>query len=274
MAPRSPAAEASGRAAAPTGRGARRDGSVALPLEAARAARLTVHAASALCGARPDVARALRAAEGLCRAAVALLAAEPPAELLTAPLAPPSGPPRRRRRRRGRRAAAAAGGGAEAAAVDVVMDPAESTLRAGGVPAAGDATRSPAEVAGPAAPGGAGVAAPEPSTHSARAQSEVDGGGPAESVDVAAGRLEGAPPPGAAAPGRSSAAELPNLDALPPERHLPFAGRLFPVADLERFAERLGTSVDEAKALLACQGVDLLGDGDSAEGRGGGRRSP
>ena len=55
---------------------------------------------------------------------------------------------------------------------------------------------------------------------------------------------------------------------------LPFAGRLFPVADLERFAERLGTSVDEAKALLACQGVGLLGDGDSAEERGGGRRSP
>jgi len=86
-------------------------------LEAARGAALAVHAAAGLaaCTSRESV-RMMRAAEGLCRAAVAVLSAQVLAEPASAQAAVP---PPRWRRRRARRAASAVqggeGGGAAAA---------------------------------------------------------------------------------------------------------------------------------------------------------------
>lgn len=82
-----------------------------LQLEAARAALIAVHAAAglAVAGGHRTAARALRAAEGLTRSAIALLAApspEPPAcaTPAAAPAAGSDAAPRRPRRPRGRRA--------------------------------------------------------------------------------------------------------------------------------------------------------------------------
>ena len=80
---------------------------VKMALEAARAAVLAVHAAVGLVWPHHrQAARGLRAAEGLCRSAVALLVS--PSALLPPPVAPAGELPGggRRRRRRGKRATA------------------------------------------------------------------------------------------------------------------------------------------------------------------------
>ena len=72
-------------------------------LEATRGATLAVHAAAGLARPCQHAARLLRAAEGLCRTATAILLPTPAAQ--SSPLADPavSGAPRRRRRPRGQR---------------------------------------------------------------------------------------------------------------------------------------------------------------------------
>ena len=81
-------------------------------VEAARAAVLALHAAAGLSmSASREGTRLLRAAEGLCRAAVAVLTApgpEPPP--LTPTVVAPAAAPQRRRRPRGRRGRAAGKG--------------------------------------------------------------------------------------------------------------------------------------------------------------------
>ena len=87
--------------------------------EAARGACLAVHSAATLALAQSrEAARLLRAAEGLCRAAVAVLGAAPTVRKDTAPAAPAAGEPgkgtsrsARRRRRQAASAAMAARGG-------------------------------------------------------------------------------------------------------------------------------------------------------------------
>ncbi|CAK0793889.1 unnamed protein product [Prorocentrum cordatum] len=80
------------------------DARAAAPLEAARGAVLAVHAAAGLASSAElrEVARIVRAAEGLFRTAVALLARPTPPAPAAAPSAKPAAAPRRRRRPRGR----------------------------------------------------------------------------------------------------------------------------------------------------------------------------
>ena len=113
--PAGPAAAAAGaraRGAAadgePAGRDGRRVATADLACEAARAAAIVVHSAAGLATGVQirAAARALRAAEGLVRSAVALLRAGPPAQPAQQPAqpaeaAPAAGRRRRRRRRRG-----------------------------------------------------------------------------------------------------------------------------------------------------------------------------
>ena len=75
-----------------------------LALEAARGALLSTHAATGLSSGAPsaEATRLLRAAEGILRAAVAVLARPHVATVAAPPVATPSPPPRRRRPR-GRR---------------------------------------------------------------------------------------------------------------------------------------------------------------------------
>ena len=79
---------------------------------------MVVHAAAGLAAPSREAVRLLRAAEGLCRAAVASLAAVESAS--SGPPASVSAAARRRRRRRGRRSGAAVSGGAEGG--DAVAD--------------------------------------------------------------------------------------------------------------------------------------------------------
>ena len=110
----SSARAAAGRADAAPGGGPgqpHRDGRRRAPaLEAARGALMALHAAAGLAtGAScQDAVRLLRAAEGLCRAAVATLAATPSPTTSSSPAGAPAAPrPRRRRGRRGGGRAAA-----------------------------------------------------------------------------------------------------------------------------------------------------------------------
>ena len=80
--------------------------SVKLQLEAARAAAIAVHAAAGLAAAAQSrsVVRALRAAEGLTRFAIAFLGAAASQPPVPKEVTPASGPAQRRRRRaRGKR---------------------------------------------------------------------------------------------------------------------------------------------------------------------------
>ena len=78
-------------------------------LEAARGASLAAHAAAGLaaCATEREATRLLRAAEGLCRAATALLVQRPAAPPAPQPAAATAAPRRRRRARRGRPGTAA-----------------------------------------------------------------------------------------------------------------------------------------------------------------------
>ena len=104
----------------------------------------------------------------------------------------------------------------------------------------------------PAAPlGYGGVVPPEPApAPCSTASPSVPGSALPHAVFVAAA---GAAPPGTPTTSTTSRS---------------FAGMLFPQADLPRFAEHLGVSVVEARALLACQGVTVEGDGDAPGGWG------
>ncbi|CAK0879362.1 unnamed protein product [Prorocentrum cordatum] len=132
----------------------------AAPLEAARGALLAAHAAAGLAGGAEfrEAARLLRAAEGLIRSAVAVLAAPPPPEPAAAP---PVARPRRRPRRRGRGGARGPAGGSDDA-MEAKEDAAAAAAVAGG-PAAPSSpllddswadALPPRQAAAPVAPGG------------------------------------------------------------------------------------------------------------------------
>ena len=71
-------------------------------LDAARGAVLATHAAAGLASGQREAVRLIRAAEGLLRTAVAVLATPSSPALVAAPLADPAASSRRRRRPRGR----------------------------------------------------------------------------------------------------------------------------------------------------------------------------
>ena len=80
-----------------------------LSLEAARAAVLAVHSAAGLALPFKNGLRLLRAAEGLCRSAVAVLSAQPAPSASDADVEKDAAAPPRRRRRRRRRTGASRG---------------------------------------------------------------------------------------------------------------------------------------------------------------------
>jgi len=88
-------------------------------LEAARGALLATHAVAGLASGQREAVRLIRAAEGLLRTAVAVLATPTPPARVAAPLADPAASSRRRRRPRGR---GGSKGGAEKGKYDIVED--------------------------------------------------------------------------------------------------------------------------------------------------------
>eukprot|EP00959_Pyramimonas_sp_CCMP1952_P031844 668103-Pyramimonas_sp.AAC.1 len=91
-------------------------------LEAARGAVLATHAAAGLAGGQREAVRLIRAAEGLLRTAVAVLATpRAPAPPQPAADAPPAAP-RRRRRPRGRGARAGDGSKTETVEEGLMVD--------------------------------------------------------------------------------------------------------------------------------------------------------